>query len=261
MIALMGSLALVIQRRGARVRLAAIACIGLAAYIWSIVMFRSTLATLLLSLILYPVLLSQRSRIKLVVVLSPLALLLLPAVIIFASDYFLAADGGSIRAKAFALAVEHIAHHPFLGAGEDSAYGQSYQDIVAPYFFPSDLGLVGITYKYGILGVLLYLFMHGKIWRRLWAANLHWREQNGRIEPLLWGMLLFMTAQTFNLALNPGLAYAQGITAGSLALALASLHLPTPAQAGEKMAGVARTASRSILLAPTSNPAPVATGA
>ena len=38
-------------------------------------------------------------------------------------------------------------------------------------------------------------------------------------------MLIFITAQTFNLMLNPGLAYAQGITAGSLALSLASLHL------------------------------------
>ena len=261
MIALMGALALVFQRRGAIVRFAAIACIALAAYIWSIVMFRSTLATLLLSLALYPVLLSHSSRLKLVVVMAPLALLLLPAAAMFASDYFLAADGGGIRAKAFALAIDHIAQHPLLGAGEDSAYGQSYQDIVARYFFPSDLGLVGVTYKYGILGVLLYLFMHGKIWRRLWAANLYWREYSGRIDPLLWGMLLFMTAQTFNLALNPGLAYAQGITAGSLALALASLHLPTSPRESRSGPGLARIASRSILLASTSNPAPAVTGA
>jgi hypothetical protein len=50
------------------------------------------------------------------------------------------------------------------------------------------------------------------------------RTSDGRINPLLWGMFIFMTAQTFNLALNPGLAYAQGITLGSLALSLASLH-------------------------------------
>ena len=37
-------------------------------------------------------------------------------------------------------------------------------------------------------------------------------------------LLILMTAQTFNLILNPGLAYAQGITAGSLALGLCALH-------------------------------------
>jgi hypothetical protein len=242
MVALLGSLALIIQARGAAIKFGAIACIALAAYIWSIVMFRSTLATMLLSIALYPFLLSQRNRLKLVVVMAPLALLALPVAAMFATQHFLEADGGSIRAKAFALAAEHIGQHPVLGAGEDSAYGDSYQDIVAKYFFPSDLGLVGVTYKYGFTGLLLYLFMHCKIWLRLWQANLHARGQDGRIDPLIWGFLLFMTAQTFNLALNPGLAYAQGITLGSLALSLASLRLvPKP------RSGVAPQQDRSIL--------------
>ena len=98
---------------------------------------------------------------------------------------------------------------------------QSYQSLVAPFFFPSDLGLVGTFYKYGLLGTLLYLFMHGKIWRALWRANLAHTARHSRHNALLWGLLIFFTAQTFNLALNPGLAYAQGITLGSLALALA----------------------------------------
>jgi hypothetical protein len=247
MVALLGSLALVIQARGAAIKLGALTCIALAAYIWSIVLFRSTLATMLLSIALYPLLLSQRNRLKLVAVLAPLALLVLPIAGMLAARNFLEADGGSIRAKAFALAVEHIAQHPVLGAGEDSAYGDSYQDIVAKYFFPSDLGLVGVTYKYGFVGLVLYLFMHGKIWLRLWQANQRAREQDGRVDPLLWGFLLFMTAQTFNLALNPGLAYAQGITLGSLALSLASLRLvPKP------YAGVAPEKDHSILPTPVS---------
>ena len=225
MIVLLGSLALLMQRRGAAVKTGAIITIGLAAFIWSIVLFRATLATMILSVFLYPVLMSHRNRLKLVVVGAPLALIILPVAVSYMVDSFLNADGGAIRAKAFARAIEHIAMHPILGAGEDSAYGQSYQDIVAKYFFPSDIGLVGVTYKYGIIGVCLYLYMHCKIWFRLWKSNIAIRETDGRINPLIWGMLIFITAQTFNLMLNPGLAYAQGITAGSLALSLASLHL------------------------------------
>lgn len=224
MVALLGSLALLTQRRGTLVFAGAVICIALSVYIWGIVMFRSTLATMLLAVLLYPVMLSQKNRVKLMVVLAPLALIAVPIVANLATEYFLAADGGGIRAKAFAKALEHISGHPVLGAGEDSAYGQSYQDIVAPWFYPSDLGLVGVTYKYGVVGVLLYLFMHFKILLALWSANIAHRERMGRIDPLLWALLMFMTAQSFNLALNPGLAYAQGITLGSLALALASLE-------------------------------------
>ena len=153
-----------------------------------------------------------------------MALLLLPPVLLLALEHFLQADGGNIRAMAFAKALEHIPQHLLLGAGEDSAYGDSYQDLVAPYFFPSDLGLVGVAYKYGLLGTALYLFMHAKIWLSLWRANIAARQQSGSVEPLIWGLLIFMSAQTFNLVLNPGLAYAQGITLGSLALALAALY-------------------------------------
>jgi hypothetical protein len=170
-------------------------------------------------------LLSDRRRLQLILLVAPLALLAAPVALSLALDHFLAADGGSIRARAFARAVEHIPRHLFLGAGEDSAYGQSYQDIVAPYFFPSDLGLVGTCYKYGLVGIALYLFMHGKIWVNLWRANIACRDRAGRLDPLLWALLIFLTAQTFNLMLNPGLAYAQGITLGSLALALARLAI------------------------------------
>ena len=228
MIVLVASIALLGNGRPRSVRLGALATIAIAAWIWSIVLFRSTLATMLLSISLYPIFLSDRNRIALLIVVAPLAILAVPMAVDAAVDHFLGADGGSIRARSFAQAIAHFSQHPLLGAGEDSAYGDSYQDIVAPYFFPSDLGIVGVAFKYGALGVLLYLFMHGKIWLALARANIASRRRTGRVNPLVWGFLIFMTAQTFNLALNPGLAYAQGITAGSLALALASIILCGP---------------------------------
>lgn len=212
-----------VQKNRFGIKLLAVFTISLAIYIWSIVLLRSTLATMLLSVALYPLLLCRTNRVQLALILAPLALLAVPDVVVLVVDSFMQADGGNIRAKAFAKATEHFWLHPLFGAGEDSAYGQSYQDIVARYFYPSDLGIVGVAYKYGVVGAALYLFMHGKIWLNLWRANMVVRESQGRPDPLLWAFLIFMTAQTFNLMLNPGLAYAQGITAGTLALALARL--------------------------------------
>lgn len=225
MVGLLSALMLMMQSRRAGPILGALLVVSLATYIWSIVMFRSTLATMILSVLLYPVFLKRCNRLHLVVLATPLAVILIPIVAQIALASFLDADGGNIRAKAFGLAFEHIPNHFLLGAGEDSAYGDTYQSLVAPYFFPSDLGLVGTFYKYGLIGTLLYLFMHAKIWRALWRANLTCTQRHGRHNALLWGLLIFFTAQTFNLALNPGLAYAQGITLGSLALGLAHLHL------------------------------------
>ena len=152
-------------------------------------------------------------------------ILILPLAFQVMLDGFLGSDGGTIRSKAFALALEQIPGHVLFGAGEDNAYGATYEDIVAPYFYPDDIGLVGTLYKYGVVGAFLYLFMHFKIWRRLWSANMWHVELHGRINPLLWGIFMWLTALAFNLVLNPGLAYAQGITLASLGFALASLHL------------------------------------
>ena len=198
---------------------------SIAIYIWSIVMFRSTLATMALSMMLYPIIFASKTRIPLIVVLSPLIILLIPTAFEVMLDVFLGSDGGSLRKKAFLLAFEQIPGHFFFGAGEDNAYGATYQDIVAPYFYPDDIGLVGTLYKYGAVGAFLYLYMHAKIWTRLWAANIKFIQVNGRINPQLWAIFMWLTALAFNLVLNPGLAYAQGITLASTGFALASLHL------------------------------------
>jgi hypothetical protein len=253
MVAILGSLILLKQAKGFWTVLMALGVIGLGSYIWSIVMFRATLATMLLSVALYPLLMRKRSQLEMVMVFAPLILLLIPGASMMAVDHFLNADGGEVRAKAFAKAVAHIPRHPVFGAGEDSAYGDSYQDIVAPYFFPSDLGLVGTCYKYGFVGVLLYLYMHGKIWVSLWRANMATRNAAGRIDPLIWGFLIFMSAQTFNLMLNPGLAYAQGITLGSLALACAKLesqrYAAAPKPAHKPLQNASQIAATSSTLA------------
>ena len=225
MVGLMAALIGVGQSRSILSWIVSLSVVSIAVYIWSIVMFRSTLATMALAMCLYPVVFASRNRIPLVVVLSPLIILGLPVGFELMLDVFLGSDGGSLRKKAFELAFEQIPGHFFFGAGEDNAYGISYQDIVAPYFYPDDIGLVGTLYKYGAVGAFLYLYMHFKIWSRLWAANIQFTQIHGHLNPLLWAIFMWLTAMAFNLVLNPGLAYAQGITLASMGFALASLHL------------------------------------
>lgn len=225
MVGLMAAFIGVGQSRRALPMMTSMAVMGIAIYIWSIVMFRSTLVTMAFSMCLYPVIFASRNRIPMVVVMSPLILLCLPVGFEAMLDVFIGSDGGSLRKKSFELAFQQIPGHLLFGAGEDNAYGATYQDIVGPYFYPDDIGLVGTLYKYGVVGAFLYLFMHARIWLRLWAANIKHIEVYGRLNPLLWAIFMWLTALAFNLILNPGLAYAQGITLASIGLALASLNL------------------------------------
>ena len=221
MLALLAGMVLIFNATGFLQRLFALALVALACFIWSIVMFRSTLATMLLSVALYPLFLAGRNRVAWMVLVLPLGLIAFPYLFEVAMDRFLSADGGSIRLKSFQIALDHIPQYFLFGAGEDNSYGRTYQDLFAFYFYPSDLGFIGITFKYGVIGACLYLYVHMTIWLRLLRGNWDYRAANaGRMHPLLWALLIFFTAQTFNLVLNPGLAYAQGITTGSIALAL-----------------------------------------
>lgn len=197
--------------------------LGLGAYIWSIVMFRSTLATMFLGLLIYQLFLARTNRIPLALAVLPLAIVAAPVVVQIVTGHFAAAEGGSFRLHSYQTALKTIPDYFFFGVGEDSAYGVSYGALFGKTFFPSDIGLVGITFKYGVVGLALYLGLHGLIFFQLWRANLVHRAVTGRHDAILFGLLILIAAQSLNLALIAGLAYAQGITVGSLSLAYAYL--------------------------------------
>ena len=223
MIALLAGFSLLVSRVRLSIKFVSLLLVLLSAYIWSIVLFRSTLATMLLSVLIYPLFFSRPNRFQLLMVVLPLAAIAMPFMLQFLYQNFLGADGGSIRLESYQLALSEIPKRFILGAGEDSAFGQTYASLFGATFFPSDLGLVGITFKYGVLGLLIYLYFHFSIFLKL--CRTHWLliEQEGRTSALLWALLIFFCAQTFNLILNPGLAYAQGITVACMAVALSNL--------------------------------------
>jgi len=186
-------------------------------------MFRSTLATMLISIFLYPFFLSRPNRFGLLMIALPIAAIAAPFAIEIAYLKFTGAEGGSVRLESYQTALNEIPKKWLLGVGEDSAFGQTYATLYGAKFFPSDLGLIGITFKYGFVGLFLYLYFHFSILIRLCRTNWLVIRSDGRANPLIWAMLIFLCAQTFNLILNPGLAYAQGITVASMAVALCGL--------------------------------------
>ena len=204
-------------------KVASFSTIALAGYIWSIVMFRSMLATMVISLMIYPLFFHRPKNIQLLIVLTPLLLIIAPMLVAIVYENFNNAEGGNVRMAGFYTALKHLPDIFVVGAGEDSAYGPTYKMLFGAKFYPSDLGLIGLTFKYGVSGLILYLYLHSKIIIELCKA--HWDNEagNSNEKTLVWTLLIFFLALSFNLLINTGLAYAQGITLGSCALAFAKV--------------------------------------
>ncbi len=201
-----------------------LAVLGLVGYIWSLIMARSQMATLVLAMLLYPVFFSRPNRMNLFVLVAPLGVMLLIALSGVLVDNFMHAEGAEVRAKSYATAFDTIKALPLFGYGQSSGYSKTYQDIFGPKFFPSDLGLVGITFKYGLIGLGLYLFFNFYVAARLLKVNWYYRKHYGRHNPVIWSLFVLMTALTINLILNPGLAYMQGLTTAAFALAMTACY-------------------------------------
>ncbi|WP_156929257.1 hypothetical protein [Marichromatium purpuratum] len=192
----------------------------LVGYVWSLIMARSQMATVAMAMLLYPIFLSRPNRANLLVLVVPVGLMLLLAAGSTLVDAFMNAEGADVRAKAYVIAWQTALEHPVIGFGQSSGYSKTYQDVFGPKFFPDDLGIVGTAFKYGFLGVFLYLFANFYVLSRLIKTNWYYRKRHGVHHPLIWSLLMMMTALTLNLILNPGLAYMQGLTTAAFAVGI-----------------------------------------
>jgi hypothetical protein len=225
MVAILMSIMMMFSRISRWHTLVAIITFSVGAYIWSIVQFRSTLASMILACMLYPFLTAHYNRLPLLIASIPVGIVVIYVIVeVLMGGEGVSAAGDDVRAKAFAAAIKSIGQQPLWGAGQESAFTISYQQLMGRKFFPDDIGLIGITYQYGFIGVALYLYVHFLILYRTWKTNWEYREIVGRHEPLIWGLFMWMCAQTFNLVLNPGLSSAKGITVAAIAFALCGIY-------------------------------------
>lgn len=61
------------------------------------------------------------------------------------------------RSSTLAVALSEIPAHPIFGYGKDSYNTISFSYIFGPFFSPSDIGLLGTLFRFGVVGVIVYL--------------------------------------------------------------------------------------------------------
>jgi len=203
-------------------KLLAFAGLCLTVYIWSLVSARAVAAGIVVSLILYPFLWRRRVNLYLVVMLAPVFPIACYVLIDPMLAYMENAHGAGVRMEAFALAIEEFKANWLVGWGQSSAYTKTYQDLLDPKFFPSDLGIVGIMFKYGFVGALIYVIACITLLSN--AVRAHWMalDVHGKPNPIYQALTVFMTVMSINIVLWPGLAMGQGLTAAGITVGLSA---------------------------------------
>ena len=191
-------------------------------YVWYILLQRSQIAGLALSLLLYPLLFSRPKRINLLLFGIPIIFL---AILMGSESFFdIFMEEDKIRAKSFNIAIKMFFEVPLFGFGQASNAGVTYQSLFGYRFFPSDLGLIGVFFRFGLIGGFIYLFFLFFIFTRIVKANWSFRIIYKKHNPVILALLIWMIGVTINIILIPTFGYIQGITTGALIIGLTACY-------------------------------------
>lgn len=115
------------------------------------------------------------------------------------ANYIAGDRSGAIRIQTLNTCLEQIAKYPIFGFGSDSAQGVSYQKLFGLMFFPADVGLVGLYFSYGLLGLAIYIAVTVLIVKnnvRHYQTNFMFNRSNTFARSLsfagVWASLYFM---------------------------------------------------------------------
>lgn len=196
---------------------------------------RSAVMAVVAALVLYGAFLS---RVRSTVLSVVLASALISAGIFFVPylvDAFLAAFGSDwsyeVRVESAERAWAYFLEYPLLGIGQESYQSISYQDLLGERFYPSDIGLLGLAFQYGLVGVIVY-FSYG-LWvlagmlRVLRDYDVNSAKYHGGTErhrAFLWALTIICLGFIVSAPLQTPFVRGEGIAVGALAWGLIVAH-------------------------------------
>ena len=196
-------------------------------HIWILVAQRSMMATLILSVVAYNVMFAEKTRLGVFFFILPGALIGIWIGVGEAFDHLskLDPETDGVRFKSYMIAWDSIQDHPLFGFGQQSNSTLTEQKIFWYKFFSADLGIIGITFKYGFVGAFVYIAISVYMIQRMINTLWLYKKTYKKINPILLALLVVYLAFTINIALTPAFTYIPGITAGSFGIALSSIWL------------------------------------
>jgi hypothetical protein len=118
--------------------------------------------------------------------------------------------------------------YPLFGFGSDSVESVSFQDLFGK-FYPSDIGLLGVTFQFGLLGLMLYLLF--AVWLCISLLRLVWTyapARAGMVPPkqyaFLWALIVVCLSFVVASPLQAKFIYSTGLPIGAFAWGLIMAH-------------------------------------
>jgi hypothetical protein len=187
---------------------------------------RSLNAGIIISGLAFLLLLKNKKR-------APIFLMLVPIIIIGQAYGIMSffdhlaienAAGKDVRFNSYKKAVEIIGQYPLFGMGMASAATITDSKLIWKYFFADDIGIVGIAYRYGMVGALIYLTFGIKLVSN--QISLHWKYSALKIQnsSLQIALLCTMINAMMNIILNVDFINPDGVLFASLVIAMNAIH-------------------------------------
>lgn len=134
------------------------------------------------------------------------------------------AAGNDVRYDSYKKAVGIISKYPLFGMGMASAATITDAKLIWKYFFADDIGIVGVAYRYGIVGASIYLTFAIKLISN--QISLHWKYTalNMQNSSLQIALLCTMINAVLNMILNLDFINPDGVMFASLVIAMNAIH-------------------------------------
>lgn len=194
--------------------------------IWAVNVQRAAMGSLIVSVILYHCMFAQKYRLGLFFVALPL--IVAGAVVglnlFFAHLATLDPEFDGVRYKSYGIAWEVIKQNPILGFGQQSYSTKTEQQILWWKFHSSDLGIIGVTFKYGIIGAVLYTLMSYMVLTKTLKTIWQIKKRTGESNALLIAIFCFFVSTTLVIILQSKYIFMPGLSICCLSLALATIY-------------------------------------
>ena len=195
----------------------------MAIYSWIILQARAPTAMLILGTMIYHFCFARKPRLGMLFL--GLAFLV-PVYPVLIDQYFemsANADGG-VRYNSYLIAFEVIRENPIFGLGQSSNFTKSEGDLFGKHFYSSDLGLVGVAFKFGILGAFFYIFF--LIYGLVRAVKTNWLifKNTGAVNIFLVASIVKLATDLLNSVLSYHYVQVHGVAHLSTVIAVTALY-------------------------------------
>lgn len=186
---------------------------------------RSALFAVAVALIIYGVFLARARQVNLSLIVLPILVSLMVFAAPYLIDSFVTNFGQdlsySTRIESAQAAWRFFVEYPVFGLGQDSVQSVSFQDLIGERFYPSDVGLLGVAFQFGLIGLFLYLFF--SLWTFLNLLKLMWTYV-GNAAPeqrtLVWALLIICLSFLIASPIQAKFIYGEGVSIGAFAWGL-----------------------------------------